>query len=254
MPSGRLWAVNASKATAASGMVAVRRPLDAEGPGGELDVLLGRLQLMGGDGPGLVDHLFGGQPHRGAADRQRTRPVGVHAVRRDGRVGVEDLHVVGADAQLVGHDHRPRRLVALPVGGGAGDHLDLAGRQDPDRGRLPPPGGVVERGQGPAGGQAAHLHVRGQADAQVLAAPRVPAPALLGPQIVVADQLERFGQCRLVVAAVVDQAADRVVRELVGRRRSCAGGSRPGRRRPPWPGRRWNARWRRSPRAGPAPR
>ena len=89
---------------------------------------------------------------------------------RDGRVGVEDLDVVGADAELVGHDHRPRRLVALAVGGGAGDHLDLAGRQDPDGGRLPAAGGVVERGQRPARRQAAHLHVRGEADAEVLGA------------------------------------------------------------------------------------
>ena len=49
--------------------------------------------------------------------------------------------------------------MALAVGRGTRHHLDLAGRQDPDGGRLPAAGAVVEGGQRPAGGETAHLDV-----------------------------------------------------------------------------------------------
>ena len=53
----------------------------------------------------------------------------------------------------------PRRLVALPVRRGAGDDLDLVGGQDAHRGRLPPAGRVVQRGEHPRRSEAAHLEV-----------------------------------------------------------------------------------------------
>ena len=114
-------------------------------------------------------------------------------------------------------DLRPRRLVALAVGRRPGDHLDGAGGQDPHGGGLPAAGPEVERGQDPAGGEAAHLDVGGDADAEVLGVPRVPAALLLRPDVVVTDQLERPVERGRVVAGVVGEAGDRLVGELVGR-------------------------------------
>ena len=171
---------------------------------------------MGGDGPGLVDHLLGGHVDRRAADRQRPGPVGVQAGGADRGVGVQDLHVVGVDAELVGHDHRPARLVALAVGRGAGHHLNLAGGRDPNRGRLPAARAVVERRQHPAGGQTAHLHIAGEADADALRRARGPPLGRLGPAPVDVGQRDRLVEHGLVVAAVEDQPGRRLVREGVG--------------------------------------
>ena len=126
------------------------------------------LQLVGGDLRGLVDHLVAGHGDGDAADGQRARPVGVEAERGDRRVAVQHVDVVGADAELVGDDHRPRRLVALAVRRGAGDDLHLGRRQHPHRRRLPAAGRVVQRGEHPRRGQAAHLEVRRHADAEAL--------------------------------------------------------------------------------------
>ena len=52
IPSGRLWAVNASKATAASGIALSGEPRTVNWPPAKLDVLLGRFQLVGGDAAG----------------------------------------------------------------------------------------------------------------------------------------------------------------------------------------------------------
>ena len=93
---------------------------------------------------------------------------------------MQDLDVVGIDAELVGNDHRPRRLVALPVRGRAGDDLDLAGWQEADDGVLPPTGAVVQTGERPARGQATDLDVGAQSDAELLGVTGCPALGLLG--------------------------------------------------------------------------
>ena len=160
--------MNASKAIAASGIVLSGEPFTLNAPAGVLEVVGVRLELVGGDLLGLVDHLVARHGDGDAADGQRPRAVGVEAERRDRRVAVQHVDVVGADAELVGDDHRPRRLVPLAVRRGAGDDLHLGRRQDAHRGRLPAAGRVVQRGEHTRRGEAAHLEVRRHADAEAL--------------------------------------------------------------------------------------
>ena len=116
------------------------------------------------------------------------------------------LDVLERDAERVGGDLAPRGHVALPVRGGAGDHLDLAGRQHPDAGRLPAAGAVGQRAEHPGRRQAAHLGVRRDADAELHRVLPLAPLGLLAAQLVVAEQLQRPGRRGLVVAAVVGQA------------------------------------------------
>ena len=105
----------------------------------------------------------------------------------------------------------------LAVRGGTGDHLDLAGGQDPYGCRLPTAGAVVQRGQNPAGSQAAHFHVRRYAQPQVDGRPFGAPRRLFGPAAVPVDEFLSSVQGRLVVAGVKGQTGCRVVGELVGR-------------------------------------
>ena len=116
---------------------AVGRSLHAEHASDVLEVGLVGLELVGSDLGRLVDHLVARHRDGDTADRQRSRPVGVEAERGDRGVAVQHVDVVGADTHLLGDDHAPRRLVALPVWRGAGDDLDLVGRQHPHRCCLP---------------------------------------------------------------------------------------------------------------------
>ena len=80
MPSGRLWAVNASKAIAGQRHRLVGRAPHRERAAGELEVVLGRLELVGGDRAGPCRcTLSHGHGDGDAADGQRARAVGVHA-------------------------------------------------------------------------------------------------------------------------------------------------------------------------------
>ena len=193
MPSGRLWAVKASKATAASGIDLSGRAPHGERAAAELEVLLGRLHLVGGDRAGLVDHLVERHVDGDAADGQRARAVGVEPERADRGVGVQHLDVVGVDAEPVGHDHRPGGLVALAVRRGAGDDLHLVGRQRPAPWPLPAAGRVVERGRAPATapGRTSRSRTRRRCRGRLVAAGDA-AALLLGPHAVVADHLERL--------------------------------------------------------------
>jgi methyl coenzyme M reductase alpha subunit len=89
--------------------------------------------------------------------------------------------------------------VPLAVRARAGNDLDLAGRQHPDRGVFPAAGAVGERAEHAGRSQAAHLRVRGDAQAQPdRVTPGVPF-SLLCPQSVVAEQFLRAGGRGLVV-------------------------------------------------------
>ena len=90
---------------------------------------------------------------------------------------MEHLDVVVVDAEPLGHDLRPGRVVALAVRGRPGEHLDRPGRQAADRGRLPAAGDVLERAEDARRREAAHLDVGREADAELL---RVAALAPLG--------------------------------------------------------------------------
>ena len=84
----------------------VRRALDGERATDELEVVLGGLELVGGDLAGLVDHLVAGHGDGHAADGQRARAVGVEA--RAGRSPCRSAarRRRRGHAELVGDDHR----------------------------------------------------------------------------------------------------------------------------------------------------
>ena len=133
--------------------------LDAEPAGRELEVVLGRLQQVRRDLLGLFDDLLRALDHGRAADGQRARAVGVHALRRDLGVAVQHLDVLERHAELVGHDLAPRRLVPLPVRGRAGDDLDLARGQHPDRRVLPAARAVAPSAPSSRDGARPHISV-----------------------------------------------------------------------------------------------
>jgi hypothetical protein len=72
------------------------------------------LEHRGGDEPRLVAHLPRHDRRGGAGHRRRARAVRAQAERRRVSVAVDDLDVLGRDAELLGHDLGERRLVALP--------------------------------------------------------------------------------------------------------------------------------------------
>src|SRR5215211_1534847 len=71
----------------------VGRAPDPQHTLGELDVLLGHLELVSGDLPGLGDDLLGRLLHGHAAGGQAATAVGVQALGRDRGVAVQDLDV-----------------------------------------------------------------------------------------------------------------------------------------------------------------
>jgi len=89
---------------------------------------LGGFKQMGGDLAPLGDDLVHRLEDRGAADGERARAVGAHAIGDLGGVAVHDLDVVDGHAQTIGHHLRERRLMALPVGLRSRDDLDRSGR------------------------------------------------------------------------------------------------------------------------------
>ncbi len=142
--------------------------LDAEPAAGELEVVDVGLEQVRGEDLGLLDHLVGRQhqrPHRrrrASGSRRCPSPLG-----HDRGVAVQHLDVLERDAQPVGDDLAPGRLVPLAVRGGAGEHLDLAGGQHPDAGVLPAAGAVAQRAEHARRRQAAHLGERRDADAEL---------------------------------------------------------------------------------------
>ena len=192
MPSGKLCAAKVASAISWMRHAGAGRAPHGELPARELEVVLAGLQQVRGDLAGLGDHLLRGLDHRGAADHQRPGAVGVQAARGDRGVAVQHLDVLERDAELVGDELAPRRLVALPVRGRAGDDLDLAGGQHPDGGVLPAAGAVGQRAEHPGRRQPAHLGEGGEADAQLDRVVRLAAAALLLAQLVVAEQLQRL--------------------------------------------------------------
>ena len=250
MPSGRLWAVNASKAMAASGIDLSGDPATVNAPVLERQVVGAGLELVSGDLLGLVDDAVAGHGDGHATDGERSRSVGVHAQRGDGRVGVQHVDVVGADPEPLGDDHRPRRLVALAVRRTARDHLHLGRRQDAHRGRLPTSCRVVERCQHPRGSEPAHLEVRRHADAEALRGPLDVLRLLAPAQVVVADQRCRLVGRRRMITGVVHEVRSTPCTGTKPSGCSCAGAARGGRCRSWRRGSPSPARWRTSLPAG----
>ena len=105
--------------------------------------------------------------------------------------------------------------MALAVRGGAGDDLHLAGRQHPDRRRLPAAGAVGQRAEHAGRREAAHLGEGRDADAELHRVLTLPAARLLGPQPGHVEHLLGLLGGGLVVARVVGEPRDHVVRELL---------------------------------------
>ena len=156
MPSGRLWAVNASNATAASGIAWSGEPRTLNVPVDELEVVLGRLHLVGGDrarpcrSPCRTAMVDGD-----ATDGQRARAVGVEPERAmavsECSTSTSSGPTPSWSATIIDH----AGLVALAVRRGAGDDLDLV-RSAATRtvAASQPPARVVERRRAPATGRA----------------------------------------------------------------------------------------------------
>ena len=104
---------------------------------------------------------------------------------------MDHLDVVDGDAELVGHEHRPGRVVTLPMRRRPGADDRLAVRPDLD-------GAVLTLGDA-----VGDLDVARQADAELTVPAGGAALPLVGPQLVVAGHLEGEVEGSLVVAAVV---------------------------------------------------
>ncbi len=134
----------------------------------ELDVVRVGLEQVGGQLRGLLHHLLGGLVDGHPAGLERLGPEGAHAPGHQVGVAVDDLDVLDRDAQLVGHQHRPGRHVALAVRRGAGADPGPAVGQDLDRAELAARDAVGD------------LDVARQADAELAGVARLaPAPLLL---------------------------------------------------------------------------
>ena len=160
----------------------------------------------------------------GALDRREARDrelAGVGAREAGVRVPVRvvpDAHgdVVGRAAEDVGDDLRGRRLVPLPLRRRAERDHDLAEDVELDRRDLVVARELQRRVDVLRLGEVVRARVERRADAeaeQLAARLGVGAPRLDG---VVADQLEREVERARVVARVVDAAARRRVRHLLG--------------------------------------
>ena len=138
MPSGRSCEVNASNATSWIVLAEPGRALDPERAVVELQVVRVGLEHVRGDQPGLLDHRA--RRPAGRPCRRRRATGSRRCPCRTATVAVSpwmtSMSSTG-DAERVGGDLAPRGRVALPVRRRAGDDLDLAGGQHPDRWRAP---------------------------------------------------------------------------------------------------------------------
>ena len=102
-----------------------------------LDIRLGGLQQVGGQGDCLVLDLAGAEGQRAAADHGGAAAVGAPAHGRGVGVAVDNFHVVHGNPQFIGHNLGEGGFLALAVGGGADEDVDLAGGVEAHRGALP---------------------------------------------------------------------------------------------------------------------
>ena len=117
----------------------------------------------------LLDDLVARRDHGDAADGQRARPVGVHALAARSAVSpcstsMSSNGTPSASATIWLH----AVSWPWPCGAGAGDDLDLAGGQHPDRRRAPSrPRRSASDAEHPGRGQPAHLGEGRDADAEL---------------------------------------------------------------------------------------
>ena len=210
-PSGRSCAANTASETSwivrdwsGTPRTVNAPPLNSMSPSSTSSMVRGHL-------PGLVDHLVAGVVERHAADGQGPGAVGVHALGRDARVAVQDADVLERHTEPVGGDLRPRGLVTLPVGGRAGDDLDLAGGQHP-HGRDSQPPAPYDSEPSTRDGASPHISVNVEMPMPSCTGRRGPAgrPARPAARRSSNSPHGLLGG-RLVVARVVHQPGDRGV-------------------------------------------
>ena len=119
------------------GLHLLRIALDAEHAFDELDVIRAALELMRGNDLRLLDESIRRPLDRLSPNREGTRTIGVHAVWRTTGVAVDHLDVLDRDPEHAARDLAPGGLMALAVWRGAGDDLDLAGREQANGAVLP---------------------------------------------------------------------------------------------------------------------
>ena len=100
---------------------------------------------------------------------------------------MQHLDVLERNAQFVGDQLAPSRLVALAVRRGTADDFDLPGGQHPDAGVLPAASRCTQCPKHAGRGQPAYLGVGRDTDAQLHRVVCVPAPPLLGAQTVIVE-------------------------------------------------------------------
>ena len=128
---------------------------------------------------------------------------------------MDDLDVLDRDAEAVRDELGERRLVALAVAMGAGEHRHRTGRVEADLARLVESGAGAQRSSDVAGSDAAGLDVAGEADAAQLAA--CLGLRLAGGEALIVDQGQRLIQVLLEQPAVVLERHRRVIGHGRGR-------------------------------------
>src|SRR5262249_60428135 len=96
-----------------------------------------RLEKPRGDAAALLTHLHRHALKRAPPEGDAAAAEGAEALGPRARVAVDHLHVVGGDAEMVGHDLGEGRFVPLPVRARARDGGDLAGALHLDAAALP---------------------------------------------------------------------------------------------------------------------
>src|SRR3954463_13603762 len=155
----------------------------------------------------------------GATDGQRPAPVATEAERRALGIGVLDLDVVVRDTELIGHQLRQGRFMTLAMRQRPCRDRHFASEIDTNVGALPESSAPALAAETDPlrRRDTTNLDVRRQADAEEFACAAVAALLLLCLELIVAGDLQRLVERRLVVAAVIWQHADAgVVGEIRG--------------------------------------
>ena len=170
------------------------------------DVLRRGLEQSRGDAPSALDDLLGRARHRRAADGEGARAAVAAPGAEQVAVAPEHLDALGRHAELVAHDLRERRLVALAHRRRSREQRDGAVGIDSQLG-----GVRVHRRIRPAG----HLDRVGDAEtAQLAVLPRLGAPLLEAGPI---GETERHVHATPELAAVVGEDEARLERHRRGR-------------------------------------
>ncbi|CAB4882202.1 unannotated protein [freshwater metagenome] len=169
------------------------------------DVSLRGLEQTGSNLLALLQHVLAGDEHCRPSSLQRTRTHRARTARHEVRVGLHVADLVHRNAELVGDDHRERRVVRLAVARRTDHHRCATVVIDGDLAVL---GEQTERG--------GDLDVRRNADTEDLDGTARDATLLLGAQTLVVRELQRGVEGLLVVTRVVVGTGDGGVRELRG--------------------------------------